>query len=80
MLWALSFINPGPWREAQISEQGPASAERQGSMGEDGVRSIRRRQPSLRDRLTVATMQELPYLTTERLTPLGSEEGAYEVR
>ena len=44
------------------------------------MRSIRRRQPSLRDRLTVATMQELPYLTTERLTPLGSEEGAYEVR
>lgn len=25
-------------------------------------------------------MQELPYLTTERPTPLGSEEGAYEVR
>lgn len=49
-------------------------------MGEDGVRSIRRRQPSLRDRLTVATMQELPYLTPERPTPLGSEEGAYEVR
>lgn len=50
-------------------------------MREDGVRSTRRRQPSsFRDHLTVATMQELPYLTTERPTPLGREEGAYEVR
>ena len=54
--------------------------ERQGSRREDGVRSTRRRQPSFRDHLIVATMQELPYLTTERPTPLGPEEGAYEVR
>ena len=38
-------------------------------MGEDGVRSIRRRQPSLRDRLTVATMQELPYLDHRETYP-----------